>query len=88
MTDKIDGWERTDTALVRKFVFENQTQLAEFVLLVAKYSDEVNHHADMQISECRKLQLSVTTHDAGGLTEQDQNWAKELNALILEKFKN
>lgn len=83
MTEKIDGWERTDTALVREFVFENQTELAEFVLLVAKYSDEVNHHADMQISECGKLRLSITTHDENGLTEKDFEWAKKLNELLL-----
>lgn len=83
MKREIDGWENTDKALVRQFVFSNQTELAEFVLLVAKYSDEVNHHADMQISECRKLRLSITTHDdQNQLTPLDFDWAKGLNDII------
>jgi pterin-4a-carbinolamine dehydratase len=62
-------------------MFDNQTELAEFVLLVALYSDQVNHHADMQISECRKLRLSISTHDKNGLTELDYKWARDLNEL-------
>lgn len=75
---EIENWENTGKELVRKFVFENQTELAEFVLKIARYSDEVNHHADMEISECRKLRLSISTHDENGLTEKDFSWAKEL----------
>ena len=79
---EIENWRIEEDALVREFIFDNQTALAEFVLRVAKYSDEVNHHADMQISECRKLQLSITTHDENGLTPLDFDWAKGLNERI------
>lgn len=79
---EIENWENTGSELIREFVFENQTELAEFVLLVALYSDQVNHHADMQISECRKLRLSISTHDEKGLTDLDFKWAEHLNTLI------
>lgn len=76
---EVENWENTGNALVRKFVFENQTELAEFVLEVARYSDEVNHHADMEVSEWRKLRLSITTHDDNGLTQKDFDWAEAIN---------
>lgn len=79
---QIEDWTNTGSSLVREFVFKNQTELAEFVLLAAKYSDELNHHADMQISECRKLQLSITTHDENGLTERDFDWAIGVNKIV------
>ncbi|MDG1332870.1 MAG: 4a-hydroxytetrahydrobiopterin dehydratase [Crocinitomicaceae bacterium] len=80
---EIDNWKNTGEALVREFVFKDQTELGEFVLQVAKYSDAVNHHADMRISEWRKLELSITTHDDGNqLTQKDFDWAKGVNELI------
>lgn len=80
---EIENWKNNGSALVRELVFKNQTELAEFVLRVAKYSDEVNHHADMHISEWRKLQLSITTHDDGNqLTQKDLDWAKGVNDLM------
>ena len=79
---EIENWNNTGSALSRSFVFGNQTELAEFVLMVAKYSDEVNHHANMRITECRKLELSISTHDKNQLTELDFDWAKGLNELM------
>lgn len=82
---EIANWENTGNALVRDFIFENQTELAEFLLEIARYSDEINHHADMEISEWRKLRLCISTHDENGLTELDFAWAKEVNKKLNER---
>ncbi len=79
---EVKDWEEKDNALVRELAFENQTELAEFVLRIARYSDEVEHHADMDIREYRKLRLSITTHDRNALTERDIEWAKSVNVII------
>lgn len=79
---EIENWENTGNELVRELLFENQTELATCLLAIAKYSDEVNHHADMEITQCRKLRLSITTHDAGSLTDKDLAWAKGINELL------
>lgn len=82
---EIENWKNTGKELVRGWVFENQTELAEFVLEIAHYSDEMNHHADMEIKECRKLRVCITTHDENGLTELDYKWALGLNEHIKKK---
>ncbi len=76
---EIENWTNTGKELVRDFVFENQTELAEFVLMVARYSDEVGHHADMKISEYRKLRLRISTHDQNKLTDRDFDWTEAIN---------
>lgn len=82
---EVENWKNTGKELLRDFTFGSQTELAEFVLLVARFSDEMNHHADMRVSECRKLRLSITTHDENGLTDLDYRWAKELNKSVLDE---
>ena len=79
---EIENWINKGQELVREFTFENQTQLAEFVLMVARFSDEVNHHADMQISQCRNLRISISTHDQNSLTDLDYKWVIDLNERI------
>lgn len=79
---EIENWENTGNELVREVVFENQTALAQCLLEIARYSDRVNHHADMEITQCRKLRLSISTHDTGNLSEKDFDWALGMNALL------
>lgn len=79
---EVKGWEKKGNALVRELAFGNQTELAEFVLRIARYSDEVEHHADMDIREYRKLSLSITTHDQNALTQRDIKWAQSVNVII------
>ena len=75
------SWKKNDENLEKQFVFKNQTELAEAVLVLARHSDEIGHHADLQIHDNR-LNVSITTHDAGGLTEKDYTLAKVIDGLF------
>jgi len=75
------NWHQENNQLVRNFEFNTQTELAEFLVLVAKVSDEVNHHADMQIYDCSKLRIILFTHSTTSITEQDKQLAKRIDEL-------
>lgn len=75
------NWKEENGAMQRTYRFETQTELAMFVLSVAKISDELNHHANMVVSECNKLLLEITTHDSNGLTEKDTDWIQRIDVL-------
>ena len=75
------SWKKNDENLEKQFVFKNQTELAEAVLVLARHSDEIGHHADLQI-HYNRLDVSITTHDAGGLTEKDYALAKAIDGMF------
>lgn len=75
------SWKQNDKSLYKEFTFDNQTELAQCLLLIAKHSDQVNHHADMEIVYNR-LSISITTHETGGLTEKDFELSNAIDALI------
>lgn len=75
------SWKKKDDKLEKQFVFMNQTELAEAVLILARHSDEIGHHADLQV-HYNKLDVSITTHDKGGLTERDYALAKVIDGMI------
>lgn len=64
------NWLVKEKQLETTLQFKNQAELARFVLQLAQHSDEVNHHADLSI-RYNVLNISITTHDTGGLTKKD-----------------
>jgi 4a-hydroxytetrahydrobiopterin dehydratase len=75
-------WYEDTEALRTTFRFESQVALAQFVLDLARHSDAVHHHADMEI-RYNVLHLSLSTHDAGNcVTEKDHALKRFIEAEV------
>lgn len=74
----LPGWrlEREDgSRLVRTFEFASFAQAFAFMTEVAQAAERLNHHPDWSNSFKRVI-VSLTTHDAGGLTGLDVELAR------------
>ena len=49
---------------------------------LAEIAEEENHHPDLTISDYRCLRVSLTTHDAGGLTANDFVVARRADGVL------
>jgi len=79
-----DGvWREGEAALERDYEFEDFAQAMAFVNRVADLAEEVNHHPDILVHGWNKVRLTLTTHDAGGLTDNDRNMAERIDGLPL-----
>ena len=76
------NWQLKNKAYERTITFKTQTDLAECVMRIALLSDALDHHADMTVSNCSTLALRISSHDVGGITERDEKWIKQVDALI------
>jgi len=74
-------WNTTPTGIQGELIFENQTELATFVLQLAKISDAMQHHADLDI-RYNRLQLNIFTHDENAITEKDRLLCQQIEKLI------
>ncbi|WP_430406472.1 4a-hydroxytetrahydrobiopterin dehydratase [Fluviicola sp.] len=61
--------------------FDNQTELAKFVLLVAQLADQLDHHPDMEIKHCNELSISVYSHDRQKITQRDHKLVDGISEL-------
>lgn len=76
----LQGWQRSGERLTRTWQvkgFNGAMQLANLVAYVANYR---NHHPDITVHDYNQVTVSVTTHDAGGLTHHDVALARAVNA--------
>lgn len=72
------GWKRNDDALVKDFEFPTFRDSIVFVNRMATLADEREHHPDIDI-RYDKVRVTLTTHDAGGITEKDLEMAEQID---------
>lgn len=75
-------WERDGTALVRVVKRRDFSDAVAFVNAVAAEAERRDHHPDICIHRYRTVELRLTSHDAGGITERDVAMARAIEALI------
>ncbi|NEP01739.1 MAG: 4a-hydroxytetrahydrobiopterin dehydratase [Symploca sp. SIO2E9] len=76
----LSGWTTNGKQLSRTFQFKNFVEAIDFVNRLVEPSQTAQHHPDIFISY-NKVTISLTTHDAGGLTQQDFALAKKISQL-------
>ncbi len=75
-------WNIIDGKLVNNFKFKSQTELANFLLKVAKYADEINHHPDCKIHKAFQLEITLYTYDKNEITNLDYQLAEKIDDLF------
>ena len=78
--EKHPRWANTPDGLRRTFEFKGFREAMAFVNKVAVAAEAANHHPDIDIRYSR-VTLTLTTHDAGGLTHRDPKLAAEADEL-------
>ena len=73
-------WNEKDNTITKTFEFSSYLDGIDFVNEVANLSEKENHHPDITVGYC-KVTISLTTHDAGSLTEKDYKLAKLIDDL-------
>lgn len=73
-------WRRVEGELVREFSFDEYLSGVRFAVECAEIADEENHHPLIAIG-FGTVEVRLTTHDAGGVTEKDLYMAELFNEL-------
>ena len=76
----VPDWKKKSSIITRTFQFKDFPRAIKFVNAVAKLAEKAWHHPDLDI-RWNKVTLTLTTHDAGGLTEKDFKLAKQFDRL-------
>jgi 4a-hydroxytetrahydrobiopterin dehydratase len=76
----LPGWARRGEVLVKTFTWPTFADGIDFVQRVARAADAVDHHPDIDI-RYTKIICSLSSHDAGGITERDLSLAAAIETL-------
>ncbi len=76
---ELPGWNRDGDAIVRKYRFADFTHAFAFMTRVALLAEKADHHPEWS-NVYNRVEVRLTTHDAGGLTARDIDLARAIDA--------
>ena len=77
----VPDWTNRAQTICRTYKFEGFLMSIAFVHRIAKRAQKMNHHPDIDI-RFDQVKLTLTTHDAGGLTEKDFALARQCDEVF------
>lgn len=77
----LPDWSQFTNAIQRTFNFPDFVASMAFVNKVAMEAERVQHHPDILI-RYDKVTLTLSTHDAGGLTDKDFDFAASAEGMV------
>ena len=77
----LPGWSISNGKLHKEFTFETFNQAFGFMTRAAMEIEKMNHHPEW-LNVYNRLTIELTTHDAGGITQNDINLARILNSFV------
>ena len=78
--DVLDGWNIQNEKLHKDFEFKDFKEAFEFMVRVADMAEDMNHHPEW-FNVYNKVSIDLTTHDAGGITNNDVEFAKRVDKI-------
>ncbi|MEZ3144891.1 4a-hydroxytetrahydrobiopterin dehydratase [Halobaculum sp. MBLA0143] len=75
-----DGWERDGDEIVRVYEFDSYLAGVGFAGGAGGLAEEAFHHPEITIRYA-EVEVRLTTHDAGGITEKDTELAARFDEL-------
>jgi 4a-hydroxytetrahydrobiopterin dehydratase len=81
--DSLGEWDYDETrdALIRQFVFADFVEAFGFMTRVAILAEKADHHPEWS-NIYNRVDVLLTTHDAGGLSARDVALATAIEALV------
>ncbi len=79
---RLKGWSEVPgrDAITRKFVFADFNAAFGFMTRVALVAEKLDHHPEW-FNVYKTVEVTLSTHDAGGLTERDVKLAEAMDKL-------
>lgn len=82
---ELPGWtyDAERGAITRRFTFADFSEAFAFMTRVALLAEKADHHPEWT-NVWNRVDVLLTTHDAGGLSQRDVDMAGAIDALVGE----
>jgi 4a-hydroxytetrahydrobiopterin dehydratase len=78
----LKGWQNVEgrDAIAKTYQFKDFTAAFAWMKAVAQVAERMDHHPEWR-NVYRTVEVVLTSHDAGGVTERDVTMAREMDRL-------
>ena len=82
---ELPGWKRQGKAILKTFDLKGFKAAMAFAGTVGELADRADHHPDILI-QYSKVTLTLSSHDAGGVTDRDLRLARQIEAAAKDQL--
>ena len=79
--EQLPDWEFDSLSLQRRFQFADFVEAFGFMSRVALLAERIDHHPEWS-NVYNRVDMRLTSHDAGGITGRDIKLARQIDALL------
>ena len=77
---QLNGWTVEDGKLHKEYQFDTFVTAFGFMTQLALVAESMNHHPEW-FNVYNRVTIDLMTHDAGGISELDFQWAKQADSI-------
>jgi 4a-hydroxytetrahydrobiopterin dehydratase len=77
----LKDWEFKENGINKDFKFKNFNEALGFIVQVGLFAEKLNHHPELY-NVYNKVNIRLTTHDSGGVTDKDLELARQIESLF------
>lgn len=78
---ELSGWEYKNGSIVKTYLTQNFPSTMGFVTAIGGFCQKRDHHPDYILMKFKEIEVSFSTHSAGGITQSDVDIASELEKI-------
>ena len=80
LAEGLPGWELEHDAITKEFTFAGFRTAIGFIDRIADAAQTARHHPDLR-NRYNRVNVTLTTHDEGGITEKDVALARAIESV-------
>ena len=74
------GWNYNDNKITKSYQFDTYIEGIDFINKVARLAEAHNHHPNINVDWC-KVDVTISSHDMGGVTTKCVNLAMDIDII-------
>ena len=78
------GWGREGDSITKRFEFASFPRAIEFINEIAIHAERADHHPEIH-NVYNRVTITLSTHDAGGITGKDTAMATQIEEIAERK---
>ncbi len=81
LLQNLKDWQYKEDGIEKGFKFKDFTEALGFIVKVGVLAEKMNHHPEL-FNVYNKVNIRLTTHDSGGVTDKDFELAQKIENVL------
>ena len=76
-----NGWDFIENSIRKDYKMKDFSNALAFILKIGIEAEKMDHHPDLLLYGWNNVKVTLSTHSAGGVTENDFNLAQQIEKI-------